>query len=149
MSKLTFKQGVTFTQKGQIFTLHDEGQSLGQISEITRYNPEMLRWMIEGIKGTDTWFVAKHLWKEQEDERKLTNGYGETEINSTARGSFGRETDKKYHPVRVASNVSKSVSTRRGVRSQPRHVPSESKDQGRGTGDIVKSLRQHQDYVGE
>ena len=149
MLKTTYKQGVSFIEKGQIFTLHDEGMSLEQVSEITRYNPEMLRWMIEGIKGTEAWFVAKHLWKEQEDERKLTNEYGETTDYSTTRGTFGRETDKKYHPVRVDSNVPKSKSVRHTTGSVPRHVRSESKSKSRGTGDIVDSLRQHQDYVGE
>ena len=141
----TFKQGMTFVQKGQIFTLHEQGKSDTEISELTQYCPYNIKWLIEGVKNTNAWFDAKESWNEQQSERETTNTYSE---HSTS----DHTTNKTVHPKRSGVMLSKRNSQGHQDRvRRERRVQSDGKSGGTISlsGDIVNGLRKSVDYIGD
>ena len=160
---------MTFADKGHIFKLFDEGKTLEQISEITQYSETRLKFLVDAIKGTETWFAAISVYEEVtdyalDDKRVRTRHADKEKVRSTSKGLGGtkKSSRKKYSGIGATpTKVSPISSTKTRVSSdQSRRykTPSQSRNNGNQSGigsrrqsggSLVKELRKSIDYVGE
>lgn len=156
----SYRNQMTFAQKGWVFKLHDSGNSIDEISNVTRYCPERLTCLIEALRGDRAWFDSKQAWREQQDgDNTKVGGQEEHGIRNRgkARGKiYSRKRTNNRTVSNTTSNTQKSTrylskSTAIGYNTPSKRV---GVNKGRGKGGstdsrIVTTFRQSKDYVGE
>ena len=155
---------MTFFDKGQIFKLYDKGLSLEEISEITNYNANRLRWTIEAIRGTQVWTEAIAVYEEAseygfDDKRpRLRESSGEIKTTGTTKvlrskeySGIGAEATKVVSVQRPRETVSWNKTKRHKPTSRSKHNVNTNGVGSRGSNGstIIEELRKHVDYRGE
>jgi len=136
---------MTFVQKGQIFSLYDSSSSYKQIADITGYSSTRLQWMIEGIKGTTTWFDAIKVYEESEHDAKSTK----PQKNYSKKSNSTRRSTSTSNSIRSNyKNISKLNSWGRGSKTRLGNVTNKNSNISRRDS-IIDGLRKTKDYVGE
>jgi len=167
----SWKQWMDFSDKGEVFYLYDAGSNVDQISEITGYSPKRLRWLIEGVLGTDTWEEAITAY--QEVNNYVANDKGHRDVDTgvglhrrsristrditkdvckgtTHRGIGGtRDQVAAHQGAKRPVSRTNSGSNRTKHEHRDRTVSVRSKPRRQAPKGIVDRLREHQDYKGE
>jgi hypothetical protein len=169
----SWKQWMTFSDKGEIFYLYDSGKNVDEISEITGYSPKRLRFLIEGIFATDTWNEAIATY--QEVNNYGNNDKGHRDVRTSIGLGRGRVRDVTTRDVtkdfckgetyRGVGGTRDEIATHQGVkkqvsriRSRPAKYKPKSPNRGvqsrggrRRSNDrsLIDKLRDHKDYRGE
>lgn len=148
VTKMMFKQTMSFAQKGQIFHLHSSGKTLKQISEITNYPVIRLTFLIEGISGTNAWFDAITDYKGKQEDEEYTNAQiKKDKVNITEQSSRRRKANTEFSVSRTKTPLPKHNIKRRNYASRHKHNGDTGGSIG-GNNDIINSLRKSKDYRG-
>jgi len=149
-TEVTTKQMMTFTEKGQIFSLSEAKKSLASISCTTGFGIKRIKHLIEACKNTGAWKDAIKDWRDyvtEQQTREAEDRNTKKTINRRSYATPNRDTTQRHRTRKVKRVLSESVS---------RLGTSGSNTSGSGRGkrtsrkeSLIESLRNHVDYKGE
>jgi hypothetical protein len=141
---------MTLKDKGEIFHLIELGKNIKEISKITNFPEDWLKFTIEGCKDTNAWFDAIAIWEENKDDEKrhLKNRAKTPKSSRRFRNKIWAPSSKTVGSGPIIPDLSRFGTGTHKNKSQSTWLH-RSSSKVNDTDGIVKILRKSKDYVGE